>query len=614
MDIDSSSSSLFSTIETEAEDTNSLFSPSNYETNYSAPSPDISLQSLASDDYINSVEYLLDSQDLEVNELQYISTDYATFKNLEIDSITGDRSDIDIQLRAGKKSDDTFKTATEIDIISGEKIRINDRIGYKENGNPDKHDYYNFSLSENAEVSIQLDKLKKNANLNLFDETGKKVLEKSNQKGKQSENITEYLEAGDYYFRVSAVGTAKTPYRLTLETISDDRSIEGANNLGKLSNKTVKFKDKIGYRENGKRDEIDVYSFEIQEERKVDISLDKLKQDSHIKLIDEDGETVLDKSTNKGKKSETITEILEPGTYYLEVSAPGKAKTNYELSFSSEKVNKIFPQEGIIYESGTQIGFENRVSLEIPEGWFGQIPSEYDNNKLNLTSKEYPGIYVEVSNNYLTGSIQELANIWSQETEIGGVTFEPQGKANVKGNQITNTYITKNSQPQEKFYVVNTVGFNNETGIVLVGGPANKLKDDKDIANKLVESLDFPEPTDWESYLSDRWLSYYYNSDFLEFDYNLNGVIDPWEELSDLEIIDGIFLYGDSSFNRLYSSYSEVTGNLDFNLSGTWDITQKDELALYNEDGSLDVKKLTGPDIDNEIFYGELTYEVRERD
>ncbi|NER04082.1 MAG: hypothetical protein F6K17_16425 [Okeania sp. SIO3C4] len=114
--------------------------------------------------------------------------------------------------------------------------------------------------------------------------------------------------------------------------------------------------------------------------------------------------------------------------------------------------------------------------------------------------------------------------------------------------------------------------------------------------------------------MSDRWLFYYYNSDFLEFDVNLNGAIDPWEELEDLEISEGIFLYGDASFNPLYSSYSELTGNQEFNLSGTWDITQKDELALYYEDGSVDVKKLFGPDIDNEIFYGEEVYEVREQD
>ncbi|NEP82000.1 MAG: hypothetical protein F6K17_16415 [Okeania sp. SIO3C4] len=186
-----------------------------------------------------------------------------------------------------------------------------------------------------------------------------------------------------------------------------------------LFNKIVKFNDKIGYRENGKRDGIDLYSFEINQEREVDITLNKLKQNSNLKLIDEDGETVLDKSTNKGKKLETITEVLEPGTYYVEVSAPGKAKTNYELSLSSEKVNIIFPEESVIYQSGTRVGFENRVSLEIPQEWVGQkIPptlfSLYDNNRFNLTSTEYPDVYVEVGNSYLTGSIKGLANNRSQ--------------------------------------------------------------------------------------------------------------------------------------------------------------------------------------------------------
>ncbi|NEP80556.1 MAG: hypothetical protein F6K39_21725, partial [Okeania sp. SIO3B3] len=77
-----------------------------------------------------------------------------------------------------------------------------------------------------------MNKLRKNANLHLFDESGKKVLEKSSNKSNKSENITEYLEVGDYYLWVSAAGTAKTPYRLTVETIPDDGTIEGANDLG----------------------------------------------------------------------------------------------------------------------------------------------------------------------------------------------------------------------------------------------------------------------------------------------------------------------------------------------------------------------------------------------
>ncbi|MDT9338665.1 PPC domain-containing protein [Trichodesmium erythraeum 21-75] len=371
------------------------------------------------------------------------------------------------------------------------------------------------------------------------------------------------------------------------------KSIDGANNLGKLSQKELKVNDKIGYRENGKRDGIDLYFFEINEEQEVDINLNKLKQNSNLRLIDEDGETVLDKSTNKGKNSEKITEVLEPGIYYVEVYAQGNAKTNYELSLSSQEVNTVFPSVLETYESGTRVGFENRVSLEIPEGWVGKQKSMFETIfegrsfvdgqyfPFTLTSTKYPDVYVELSvrSNYLTGLIQNLANTWA----IDETTYEPQGKAKVKGNQITNTYTAKNSISQEKYYVVSTVGPNDEIATVTVGGSVNKLKDYKDIANDVVESLDFPEPTDWEEFFSDHWLAYA-----------------PYGITSE-----GIFLYDDRSFYHIYD-YST-------NRFGTWDMTRKDELVIRYENGQEKVGQLDGPSVSNNIIYGEFVYQAIEK-
>ena len=595
MDVEPETNSFFSDLfGTKADSKSDLFSLSNHKINSFDSTSDITIKNLTLEDNINSTEYSLGSYNFLGNELESISIrDSASVENTEeIDEITGNNFDRNIQLRAGQKSDNKIDTATEIDIVSGEKVKINDRIGYKKKGKVDKYDYYSFGISENMEVSIDMDKLQKNANLHLFDESGKKVLAKSNKRGKKSENITEYLDAGDYYLRVSAVGNAKTPYRLILENVPDDKSIDGANNLGKLFQKELKVNDKIGYRENGKRDGIDLYFFEINEEQEVDINLNKLKQNSNLRLIDEDGETVLDKSTNKGKNSEKITEVLEPGIYYVEVYAQGNAKTNYELSLSSQEVNTVFPSVLETYESGTRVGFENRVSLEIPEGWVGKEKSAFETifegrsfvdgkyYPFTLTSTKYPDVYVELSvrSNYLTGLIQNLANTWA----IDETTYEPQGKAKVKGNQITNTYTAKNSISQEKYYVVSTVGPNDEIATVTVGGSVNKLKDYKDIANDVVESLDFPEPTDWEEFFSDHWLAYA-----------------PYGS-----IYEGIFLDDDRSFYHIYD-YST-------NRFGTWDITQKDELVLRYENGEEKVGQLDGPSVSNNIIYGEFVYDVKE--
>ena len=596
MDVEPETNSFFSDLfGTKADSKSDLFSLSNHKINSFDSTSDITIKNLTLEDNINSTEYSLGSYNFLGNELESISIrDSASVENTEeIDEITGNNFDRNIQLRAGQKSDNKIDTATEIDIVSGEKVKINDRIGYKKKGKVDKYDYYSFGISENMEVSIDMDKLQKNANLHLFNESGKKVLAKSNKKGKKSENITEYLDAGDYYLRVSAVGNAKTPYRLILENVPDDKSIDGANNLGKLFQKELKVNDKIGYRENGKRDGIDLYFFEINQEQEVDINLNKLKQNSNLRLIDEDGETVLDKSTNKGKNSEKITEVLEPGIYYVEVSARGNDKTNYELSLSSQEVNTVFPSVLETYESGTRVGFENRVSLEIPEGWVGKQKSAFETifegrsfvdgkyYPFTLTSTKYPDVYVELSvrSNYLTGLIQNLANTWA----IDETTYEPQGKAKVKGNQITNTYTAKNSISQEKYYVVSTVGPNDEIATVTVGGSVNKLKDYKDIANDVVESLDFPEPTDWESFLSDHWLAYA-----------------PYGSL-----YEAISLHDDLSFHHDYLTT--------VNRLVTWDMTRKDELVLRYENGEEKVGQLDGPSVYNNIIYGGIVYEAKEK-
>ena len=713
MDVEPETNSFFSDLfGTKADSKSDLFSLSNHKINSFDSTSDITIKNLTLEDNINSTEYSLGSYNFLGNELESISIrDSASVENTEeIDEITGNNFDRNIQLRAGQKSDNKIDTATEIDIVSGEKVKINDRIGYKKKGKVDKYDYYSFGISENMEVSIdmdklqknanlhlfnesgkkvlaksnkkgkkseniteyldagdyylrvsavgnaktpyrlilekvpddknidgandlgklsqkelkvndkigykkkgkvdkydyysfgisedmevniEMDKLQKNANLHLFDESGKKVLAKSNKRGKKSENITEYLDAGDYYLRVSAVGNAKTPYRLILENVPDDKSIDGANNLGKLFQKELKVNDKIGYRENGKRDGIDLYFFEINQEQEVDINLNKLKQNSNLRLIDEDGETVLDKSTNKGKNSEKITEVLEPGIYYVEVSARGNDKTNYELSLSSQEVNTVFPSVLETYESGTRVGFENRVSLEIPEGWVGKQKSMFETIfegrsfvdgqyfPFTLTSTKYPDVYVELSvrSNYLTGLIQNLANTWA----IDETTYEPQGKAKVKGNQITNTYTAKNSISQEKYYVVSTVGPNDEIATVTVGGSVNKLKDYKDIANDVVESLDFPEPTDWESFLSDHWLAYA-----------------PYGSL-----YEAISLHDDLSFHHDYLTT--------VNRLVTWDMTRKDELVLRYENGEEKVGQLDGPSVYNNIIYGGIVYEAKEK-
>ncbi|MDY7003620.1 MAG: hypothetical protein SWX82_06550 [Cyanobacteriota bacterium] len=156
--------SLLNTVELDAIHTNNdLFSTPGDKINYSHPSEPVLLENyLTLKDDINSADDLFLSQDSLVAELDDISRNSASLNNNQgTDPITGES----IQSRSINKSDNSIKNATNLGEISSEKLRKKEKIGFKEGSKRDKYDYYNFTLPEDTEVSITLDRLKKNANL-----------------------------------------------------------------------------------------------------------------------------------------------------------------------------------------------------------------------------------------------------------------------------------------------------------------------------------------------------------------------------------------------------------------------------------------------------------------
>jgi len=80
----------------------------------------------------------------------------------------------------------------------------------------DRADMYRFDLAGNSTFSLNLKKLKANADMALLDSSGK-VMQISQHFGKKNEAIGATLEAGTYYVRVIGRGR-DTPYRLELST------------------------------------------------------------------------------------------------------------------------------------------------------------------------------------------------------------------------------------------------------------------------------------------------------------------------------------------------------------------------------------------------------------
>ncbi|MDY7007720.1 MAG: pre-peptidase C-terminal domain-containing protein, partial [Cyanobacteriota bacterium] len=253
---------------------------------------------------------------------------------------------INLKRRSSRKTDpgNNAKNALDLGNVGDDPVTYNDDIGIKSGTTTDKNDYYKFTLTgKENEVSVSVDGLKGNANVQLLDTNGKSVLFKSTEKGKKAETIDAELDKGGYYLRVFPQGNAKTEYDLSIsadEILQDpDSKASGATDLGELGKKEKSRNGEIGFTQKGIRDNSDFYKFTLTEElNSVNVVLDGLRQNANIKLFDEDGKTILYQSREKGKSKEEIDEQLEAGTYYLKVEPQGGARTKYRLSFDSDKI------------------------------------------------------------------------------------------------------------------------------------------------------------------------------------------------------------------------------------------------------------------------------------
>jgi len=102
-------------------------------------------------------------------------------------------------------------------------------------------------------------------------------------------------------------------------------SISGSKTLG----------DRIGG-----ADKHDFYRFTLNNSSSFKSSLNGLKANADLHLLNQAGQ-VLQKSTRKGKSSESIAATLGAGTYFIRVQSRDRKATKYKLSLSSVPISSI---------------------------------------------------------------------------------------------------------------------------------------------------------------------------------------------------------------------------------------------------------------------------------
>ncbi|MEB3885594.1 pre-peptidase C-terminal domain-containing protein [Lyngbya sp. CCY1209] len=218
------------------------------------------------------------------------------------------------------------------------KYRNTDEIGFIEGGYRDLQDLYKFTLSAECEVNLTLDQLKRNADVEILDADGSTVLFNSTEANRRREEITENLESGTYYIRVYPEGSDRTRYRLAVsaEALTDEiDSTATAKDLGVIGSEEVSEINEIGFGRGKNRDEQDYFKFSVAGKSEFFLTLDQLKGNADVEILDKDGETVLFQSFNDRRRAEKISEVFESGDYYVRVFPKGNARTDYRLGLSA---------------------------------------------------------------------------------------------------------------------------------------------------------------------------------------------------------------------------------------------------------------------------------------
>ena len=283
------------------------------------------------------------------------------------------------------------------ELTQEEDIARRGKIGFRNGSFTDKNDYYQFALKKRSEVSITLDDLDANANISLLDANYKEIT-KSDRAQRNSESILEALNAGTYYLHVDRLGNQRTDYRLRLnaDPVEDDYpNLTLAKELGDLNlQNALRERDEIGFKKGSINDKNDFYRFELSEKSDVNITLEGLDANADLRLLDKDGKKI-DESKKSNKNPEAIAQVLEPGSYYVNVLPFGAQKTEYSLALKTEPYideydsletakdwGSIAPASESNPEVTSQINERNRIGFRK-----GSTKDENDFYRFELTEK-----------------------------------------------------------------------------------------------------------------------------------------------------------------------------------------------------------------------------------
>lgn len=210
----------------------------------------------------------------------------------------------------------------------------------------DTTDLYRFTLGANAPLNLSLTGLSadadvrviRDANNNGIVEAGEEVARSQRGRALDESINLRSLAAGTYFAQVYQFN-GYTSYTLNLSNADPSNLLPTEVNLGALSaTQTV-----LGSIYNN--DTVDVYRFSLDTARALTLNLSGLNADSNLRLIrDANNNRIVDvgemlaSSNQSGTLSETLTQNLQAGAYFVQVYQYS-GETNYILNLTTAAIS-----------------------------------------------------------------------------------------------------------------------------------------------------------------------------------------------------------------------------------------------------------------------------------
>lgn len=218
-------------------------------------------------------------------------------------------------------NDNSLATARDLGAISTATTTVRNFVG-----NADTQDFLRWTLTHSSDVTIRLNNLSADADVQILDAQGRWVAS-SARAGTQSEQMVRSLNAGTYFVRVYQY-SGDTNYELTLSAIANDNSLASASDLGAVGTTPITVSNVIG-----NNDTQDYYRFTVSQPGSVTIRSSVTTTASVMELFDTQGRSIAD-STGGGVPGQ-IQRTLDAGSYFVRVyQVSSSPDINYSLTLT----------------------------------------------------------------------------------------------------------------------------------------------------------------------------------------------------------------------------------------------------------------------------------------